>query len=523
MPIRRPSAEDLDAGARAHYFDLTDQERESFLQIIDGTLSAYDRLDQLPEPKLPVRYPRLPGRRPNPDENPFGGWAWMCNVKGAADGPLAGKRIALKDTVAVAGVPLSNGSALMEGFIPDVDATLVTRILDAGGEIVGKAMCENMCFSGGSHTSHPWPVKNPHNPEFMASGSSSGSAALLASGACDMAIGADQGGSIREPASWCGVLGLKPTYGLVPYTGVLSLEPTLDHVGPMARTVSDLALLLEAIAGRDELDPRQPATLSRKLSFSRELEANVSGLRIGIVSEGFDWPQSEESVNALVRTAAQRLAELGASVKEIGVPMHKDGINIFDGVVIEGAWSTMIRGEGISHGSDGYYDTHAVEFFGRSRRARAHDFPTNVKLVTLLAHYLAERYHSRYYAKAQNLRRALRDAYDQALAEVDLLLLPTTPQRATRYEPELLIPTVDNIAGSLSMIHNTCPFDLTGHPALSVPCGFADGLPAGMMLVGRHFEDATLLRAAYAYEQAVGPPKVSVARDNRERQPVPAS
>jgi amidase len=501
VPVRRPSAEDLDAAARAHYFALNDQERLTFLEVMDGTLQSYDRLDQLAEPKLPVRYPRLPGYRPPAEENPLGGWAWKCSVKGAESGPLAGKRIVVKDTVAVAGVPLSNGSALMEGFIPDIDATLVTRILDAGGEIVGKAMCENMCFSGGSHTSYPWPVKNPCNSEYMASGSSSGSAALLGSGECDMALGADQGGSIREPASWCGVYGMKPTYGLVPYTGVLSLEPTLDHVGPMARTVDELAVLLEVIAGSDELDPRQYGTLKQAPAFSRELQSSVRGLRIGVVSEGFDWPQSESEVGELVRAAAARLGELGADVRELSVPMHKDGIHIFNGVVIEGAWSNMIRDEGIGHGSNGYYDTHAVEFFGRSRRARAHDFPTNVKLVSLLGHYLADRYHSRYYAKAQNLRRTLRGAYDAALADVDLLLMPSTPQRAARYDPSLLEPTPENVGASLNMIHNTCPFDLTGHPALSVPCGFVGDLPVGMMLIGRHLEDATLLRAAYAYEQ----------------------
>lgn len=505
MPIRRPSIEDLDAAARVHYFTLNDQERETFLQVMDGTLQSHDRLDQLPEPKLPVRYPRLPGYRPSVEENALGGWAWKCSVRGAERGPLAGKRLVVKDTVAVAGVPLMNGSALMEGFIPDIDATLVTRILDAGGEIIGKSMCENMCFSGGSHTSYPWPVRNPHNPEYMASGSSSGSAALVGNGDCDMAIGADQGGSIREPASWCGVYGLKPSYGLVPYTGVLSLEPTLDHVGPMARTVHDLAVLLEVIAGRDELDPRTLGAPAHPPIYTREQESGVRGLRIGVVSEGFDWPQSEEPVSEVVRAAAGQLAKLGADVRDVSVAMHKDGVHIFNGLVIEGAWSNMIRDEGAGHGSNGYYDTHAVEFFGRSRRARAHDFPTNVKIVTLLGHYLADKYHSRYYAKAQNLRRTLRAAYDQALADFDLLLMPTTPQCAARYDPELLVPTPEHVGASLNMIHNTCPFDLTGHPALSVPCGFAGGLPVGMMLIGRQFEDATLLRAAYAYERSVEP------------------
>ena len=157
---------------------------------------------------------------------------------------------------------MMNGTSTLEGYVPDVDATIVTRILDAGGFILGKAVCESLCFSGGSHTSDTGPVRNPHNTDYTTGGSSSGSAALVAAGEVDLAIGGDQGGSIRIPASWCGIYGLKPTYGLVPYTGIFPIELTLDHTGPMARSVADVALLLEAIAGPDGLDPRQRAVCS---------------------------------------------------------------------------------------------------------------------------------------------------------------------------------------------------------------------------------------------------------------------
>src|SRR5438034_4237139 len=233
-------------------------------------LESYRRIDQLTEPTLAVRYPRTGGYRPSADENPLNAWYQKCTIKGAPSGILAGKRIAIKDNVCVAGVPMMNGSSALEGYVPEFDATIVTRILDAGGEIVGKAVCEHLCFSGGSHTSDTGPVLNPHDHRRSAGGSSSGSAALVVAGECDMAIGGDQGGSIRIPSAWCGAYGLKPTYGLVPYTGVFPIELTLDHTGPIARTAADCALLLEAIAGEDGLDPRQSGAV-RTEAYTKKL------------------------------------------------------------------------------------------------------------------------------------------------------------------------------------------------------------------------------------------------------------
>src|SRR4029077_15836126 len=197
------------------------------------------------------------GHFPSSGENKFGAWAWKCSVKEKPGGILSGKRIALKDNVSLAGVPMTNGTAALRDFVPVIDAEVVRRILEAGGEIVGKSTCENFCWTGGSATSFPQPVLNPNDTRYMAGGSSSGRGALRAGGEVDMAIGCDQGGSIRIPSSWCGIYGLKPTYGLVPYTGIITGEMTFDHAGPMASTMEDLALLLEAIAGRDGVDSRQ--------------------------------------------------------------------------------------------------------------------------------------------------------------------------------------------------------------------------------------------------------------------------
>jgi amidase len=500
MPVRRPAPSDLQAAAGAYHFSLTADEVQAFEAFIDATMRSYDRLDELVEPKLPVRYAREPGHRPEEKDNPLGAWAWKCSIKGPAGGPLAGKRIAVKDNIAVAGVPMINGSALMEGFTPDIDATVVTRILDAGGEITGKATCENLCFSGGSHTSYPIPVRNPYNPEYMAGGSSSGSAALVGAGECDMALGGDQGGSIRIPCAWSGIVGLKPTWGLVPYTGISPIELTLDHVGPMARTVQDLALLLDVIAGPDGLDPRQADIPSPLPSYSQALRKDLRGVHAGVVRESFGWPDaSERDVDEAVRAAAAELKGLGADVREISIPMHRDGIHLWNAIVTEGALTMMVRGEGMGHAWKGYYDTNLVEFFARSRRVRANDFSHTVKVIILLGHYMAERYHGHYYAKAQNLRRTLQAAYDEAFREVDLLLMPTTPQKAWRHKPTVSVR--EYLAMAQSSTQNASPFDVTGHPAMSIPCGVSGGLPVGLMMVGRYFEESTLLRAAYAFEQ----------------------
>jgi amidase len=208
-------------------------------------------------------YRRRGNLRPQPEDNPYGAWAVETRIQGARYGKLAGKRVAIKDNVCVAGVQMMNGASILEGYVPEIDATIVTRLLDEGAEILGKAVCEYYCASGGSHTSANGIVENPVVPGYNAGGSSSGSTALVAAGVVDMATGGDQGGSIRIPASYCAVVGLKPTHGLVPYTGIFAVELTVDHAGPIARTVADCALMLEVMAGPDGLDPRQSGAPSQ--------------------------------------------------------------------------------------------------------------------------------------------------------------------------------------------------------------------------------------------------------------------
>ncbi len=255
MPtFEKPSVADLRHAADALGMNPSMFYLNAVQDIVAPLCAAYAALDTFPDEKPPVKYPRDGGRRPVPDENKLGAWYVKTSIKGQSTGKLAGRRVALKDNVCLAGVPMMVGAGFLEGSVPDIDATIVTRILDEGGEIAGKAVCEYYCVSGGSHTSSTGPVQNPRKPGYTTGGSSSGSAALVAAGEVPMAIGGDQAGSIRIPASFCGIVGMKPTFGLVPYTGIGPLEITLDTAGPMTANVADNALLLEVIAGPDGLD-----------------------------------------------------------------------------------------------------------------------------------------------------------------------------------------------------------------------------------------------------------------------------
>lgn len=500
--VHPPSLEALAQIAQRYRLDLSHDDLASIQALMAGPLASYDRIEALTAPALETRYPRTAGVRPEPEDNPLNAWYWRSEIRGANGGLLAGKTLAIKDNVCVAGLPMMNGSRVLEGYTPESDATIITRILDAGGSILGKAVCEHLCFSGGSHTCDTGPVRNPFDLTRMTGGSSSGSAALVASGAVDMAIGGDQGGSIRMPAGWCGIYGLKPTWGLVPYTGIFPIEQTLDHAGPMAATVADVALLLEAIAGPDGLDPRQSAQLVPG-HYSEALGGDAAGLRIGIVSEGFGWEgASEEDVDEAVRAGAQRFTEVGAEVAEVSVPWHRDGIHLFNGIALEGAAMLMVAGNSMGTNWKGHYQVSLLDAYARGRLTRANDLSETVKLVTLTGQYLQDRYHGRYYAKAQNLARCLSAEYDRALEQFDLLVMPTLPMKATPIPPGDA-PREEVVARALEMIANTAPFDVTGHPAMSLPCAVCDGLPVGLMLIGRHGAEATILRAADAFERGV--------------------
>jgi len=497
MALRIPTAAELNELAAANHFQLSTDELTDFQALTPAMFAVLDGLDQMPAPSRPLKYTdRDPGSRPHPKDDPLNAIIRRCSVKGARGGALAGKRIGIKDNISVAGIPMTCGSLVMEGYVPEHDATLVTRILDAGGEIVAKLNLDNFAFSGAGDTSAFGPTRNPLNPDHLAGGSSGGSAAALAYGDFDLTVGGDQGGSIRIPSSWCGVVGLKPTHSLVPYTGCVGIDPTFDHAGPMGRTVADVALLLEVIAGKHPGDPRQGEIKVER--YTEALGKDLKGVRIGVVREGFGWPVSETEVDSAVQGAIAALGKMGAQVEEVSIPMHRQADGIAWALMAEGA-AALIYGNGVGYHYQGEYDAGFASAFGRFCQAQGDDLPPTVKLVALVGSYLNRRYHGRLYAKAQNLRGTLRAAYDSVLSGCDAIAMPTTPMRAHRYQPNLRPGEI--VAHGWNMLGNTAPFDMTGHPSLSVPCALAGGLPVGLMLTGRHFDELALLRIGDAFER----------------------
>lgn len=493
-----PSLDTLRALSEELGLSVGEADLEAYQELMRGPLRSFEVVAEADPPTTAIRFPRENVRPPRPEENPLNAWYWKCSIRGRAGGPLQGKRVVVKDNICVAGVPMMNGARVIEGYVPDVDATVVTRVLEAGAEIVGKGVCEHLSFGGSSFTSDTGPVRNPHDRSRSAGGSTSGPAALVASGEADLALGADQGGSVRIPGAWCGVMGLKPTFGLVPYTGISSVEMTQDHAGLIACTSEDLALLLEAVAGEDHLDPRQRA--SRPENYRQALTGDVKGLRIGVLEEGFAWPNaSQPDVDAAVRAAASRLAELGAEVRSVSIPRHRQAHHIWRVIAVEGRTALMFRGRGAGTNWKGYYTLSLLETYARGFRDRPHLFSEPTKLQVLLGEAMLRRFDGRYYARAQNLALLLRREYDEVLTSVDVLLLPTTPMKATRL-PDPEASWVESFPRNLEMTPNTAAFNVTGHPALSVPCALSDGLPVGMMLVGRAFDESTLLRLGHVCE-----------------------
>ena len=499
MAVKRPSSSQIQAVALSLGIHLDTAKAEAYRALLQPNFDAYDAVDAMPDFVPAVKYPRGTSYRPTGDENRYGAWYVKSTITGASGGKLAGKTVVIKDNVCVAGVPMMNGSPTMEGFVPTLDATIVTRLLDAGATVVGKAVCEMFCFSGGSHTSATGPVHNPHRHGYSAGGSSSGSAALVAAGEVDLAIGGDQGGSIRMPASYCGIYGMKPTHGLVPYTGVMPIEVTIDHTGPMTATVTDNALMLEVLAGPDGLDPRQHAGQAAK-PYTQLMKGGVKGMKIGIVKEGFGWPQSMPEVDAKVRQAAERLAKLGATVAEVSIPMHSVGPAIWLPIAAEGATQQMMKDNGYGFNYKGLFDTALIDYHSGWKK-RADELSETLKLTMVLGEYFIQNYCGHYYGKAQNLTRQLKQAYDTVLGDFDLLLMPTLPLTATPL-PGPDAPLEEVIQRAFEMLPNTCPMDITGHPAMSIPCGLVDGLPVGMMLVAKDYDEGTIYRAALAFEQS---------------------
>ncbi len=503
MSVKRPSKADFLIAAQDHGYELSDSQMASFLSLADETLGSYEAVDALYAAHVAQPTPVREHSKPADAENLHGAWYVKTHIAGAPSGPLAGRTVVIKDNVSVAGVPMANGSLSLDGYVPSEDATVVKRLLAAGATVVGKSVCEDLCFSGASFTSASGAVKNPWDLTRNAGGSSSGSAVLVSLQEVDMAIGGDQGGSIRMPSAWSGIVGHKPTYSLVPYTGAFPIERTIDHVGPMANNVRDCAVMLDVIAGADGLDSRQKNPPA--VSCVATLDQGVAGLKIGLLREGFAIPgMSEPQVDALVKAAVAQLESLGATVGEASVPWHHGvALDMWNVIATDGAAYQMLQGNGYGMNVDGYYDPEIMSYFGAKRREHANTLSSSVRAVALTGHYSLNNLHGAYYAKARMLVPELTRQYDEAFKDFDVLVMPTMPFVATPLTAADA-PIEEYVHSALNMLANTAPFDLTGHPATSIPAGLADGLPVAMMIVAPRFQDALALRVAQAYEQVRG-------------------
>jgi amidase len=454
---------------------------------------------------------RDPGWKATDDNDPIGAWNWRCSI-GGGPGVLEGLTVGFKDHTAVAGIPMTFSMDALASFIPDQDAAVVSRVLAAGGIVAGKCNMDN--FSSASFGLGGYGqgrrVRNPHAHDHITGGTSSGSAAAVAAGDCDIAIGGDQAGSIRVPASWCGVLGLKPTFGLVSHAGIVSgSEPTIDHAGPFARTSENLARALTAIAGADDADHRTRHVPRELPDYLKALGRDIAGLRVGVLREGISEPVDVGVIKAFWE-AMGVLTELGATVVEVSVPQHFDAPAAFEAVTLEGEYILL------DSYFAGAFDRVAIDESVVGAMANLLDgdrssFPLNIRFKLLAAYATRLRYQGQLYARGQNMRASFTANYDAVLAGVDVLAMPTATMAAPRYvEPlteELVLERTlfggDDGAKLEAMGRNTLPFNYTGHPALSIPCAKVDGLPVGFQLVAGMFADDVLISFAAAFERAV--------------------
>lgn len=501
MPINRPDTSALQAIAANYGLTMSTSDMEQYRIATHGALDAWDAVEAAHE-TIASPPPDRVWNKPASKDNPWGAWYVTTEIQERAEGPLAGVRVAVKDNTSVAGVPMMNGSATLEGFTPSRDATVVSRLLEAGAIITGKSVCEDLCMSGGSHSSRTGAVRNPWDPTRSSGGSSSGSGVLVATGGADLAISGDQGGSIRIPAAWLGLVGHKPTWGLVPYTGAMPVEQSVDHLGPTARTVVEAARMLTVIAGPDGLDPRQPRAWER-IDYESELRRGSRGLRVGVVTEGFGHPDSDPAVDETVRAGVRRLTSAGLLVEEVSIPWHLMAPALFAVIACEGGLTQLVEGNAFGANWKGRYDEDLIAFYGAQWRRSPDQFPEGVKLAMLSGRYARDVDFGRHYAMARNLERTLAAAYDEALRRYDVLVMPTSPVSATPL-PGPDASVLELLARGSEQLVNTSAFDVTGHPACSVPAGMLDGLPVGMMVVGKQFDDATVLRVAQAAERELG-------------------
>ena len=406
--------------------------------------------------------------------------------------PLLGIPMAVKDNFLTQGTRTTCASKILGDFTPPYDATTVEKLRAAGAVITGKTNLDEFAMGSSTENSAFFPTRNPWNSERVPGGSSGGSAAAVAADQCIAALGTDTGGSIRQPAACCGVVGLKPTYGRVSRYGIIAFASSMDQVGPLTKDVSDCALLLEAIAG---YDPADSTSVNRPVpKYADELTGDVRGLRVGVPKEYFISGMQPE-VERAVRKAIRQLEENGAVIEEISLPHTDYAVAVYYIVATAEASSNLARYDGMRYG----YRARARDLTETYMLSREEGFGPEVKRRIVLGTYaLSAGYYDAYYLKAQKVRTLIKRDFEEAFQRCDAIITPTAPTTAFKMGEK----TEDPLQMYLSDIY-TISVNLAGLPALSLPCGFdSEGLPIGMQLIGKHFDESTILRVAHAWEQS---------------------
>jgi aspartyl-tRNA(Asn)/glutamyl-tRNA(Gln) amidotransferase subunit A len=413
---------------------------------------------------------------------------------GIDPGPLGGVPIAVKDVIVTKGVRTTCGSKLLAGYIPPYDATAVEKLEAAGGVIIGKANCDEFAMGSSNENSAFGPVHNPRALDRVPGGSSGGSAAAVAQGTAVVSLGSDTGGSIRQPASFCGVVGVTPTYGRVSRYGLVAFASSLDHIGPFARTVRDAATLLRVIAGRDPLD--STSAFAPVPEYEAQLDGNVRGMKIGLPREYFEGLSSQSG--DLILRGVDKLKKLGCEVLDISLPTTKYAISCYYIICTAEASSNLARYDGVRYT---IRSESADTLSGMYRATRGEGFGAECKRRIMLGTYvLSAGYYDAYYLKAQKVRNLIARDYAEAFRQVDAIVTPVSPFPAFRIGEKI----DDPMAMYLSDIY-TITGDLAGIPCMSVPCGnTAEGLPVGMQILTKHFDETGMFRLADAFERAGG-------------------
>jgi aspartyl-tRNA(Asn)/glutamyl-tRNA(Gln) amidotransferase subunit A len=423
-------------------------------------------------------------------EDPHDAFLHVETVDGAESGPLADTTVAVKDNISTADVPTTCGSAMLEDYVPPYTATAVERLLEAGATVVGKTNMDEFGMGTTTETSAFGPTENPAAPGHVPGGSSGGSAAAVAAGEADVALGTDTGGSVRCPAAFCGVVGIKPTYGLVSRYGLIAYANSLETIGPIARTVEDAARTLDAMAGPDEHDATTREA-GAETDYAAAADGDVEGMEIGVPTEllaGAD--------DAVVETFWDAIAQLesrGASYHEVSLPSVEHAVEAYYVIAMSEASSNLARFDGVRYGTD--VDPETGNWNEAFAEARGEGFGEEVKRRILLGTYaLSAGYHEKYYDKAQDARAWVKQDFDESLSEADVLASPTMPVPPMEMGESLDDPLQMYLADA-----NTTPVNLANLPAISVPAGETDdGLPVGLQLVGGKFEEETIIRAGSA-------------------------